>query len=407
MGTCQFDVEVSRRGTNSLKYDFAEERGYPADVLPLWVADMDFPAPDTVLDALRKAVDHGIFGYSEVKEEYGKIVAAWFRSHFGWETKPEWLVKTPGVVFALAQAIRAFTEPGDSVLIQPPVYYPFYAVVRDNDRRLIENELLYSNGHYEIDFTDFETKIREQQVRLFILCSPHNPVGRVWTKEELQRIGEICARYDVLVVSDEIHCDFAFPEHPHTVFTKACPELERNAVICTAPSKSFNLAGLQVSNIWIPDTGLRRRFQKEMDCSGYSQLNTLGLVAAQAAYETGGEWLMQCKAYLRENLKMLRDFLWERLPEIKLVEPEGTYFAWLDCSELGLSCRELNTLVIDKAGLWLDAGHIFGKQSGQFQRVVLACTRKTLKRALTQLEHAVHGAAVKESIPESGEMLRT
>ena len=390
MGSFDFDKEVPRRNTNSLKYDFAVERGLPADVLPLWVADMDFPAPQPVLDALKKAVDHGIFGYSEVKDDYYRTVSAWFKKNFGWETKPEWLIKTPGVVFALAMAVRALTEPGDSVLIQPPVYYPFYEVIRDNDRRIVENELRYTDGHYVIDFSDFEAKIKEERVKLFLLCSPHNPVGRVWTVSELQKMGEICEKYNVLVVSDEIHCDLAFAEHPHTVFADACPDLAEHSVICTAPSKTFNLAGLQVSNIWIQSTDIRRKFQKEIGCSGYSQLNSLGLIAAQVAYETGGEWLAQCKNYLRGNLDFLRSFLQDRLPEIKLVEPDGTYFAWLDCSGLGLDRKELNDLIINRAKLWLDAGHIFGRKSELFQRVVLACTRKTLRQALTQLESAVH-----------------
>lgn len=389
MQVYDFDKEISRRNTHSLKYDFAVERGRPADVLPLWVADMDFPAPQPVLDALHRAVDHGIFGYSEVKYEYYNAVSAWFKAHFGFETKPEWLIKTPGVVFALAMAVCALTEQGDSVLIQPPVYYPFYEVIRDNDRRIVENELICENGRYGIDFSDFESKIKENDVKLFILCSPHNPVGRVWTKAELQRLGEICERYGVAVISDEIHCDLAFPEHPHTVFTDACPNLTERSVICTAPSKTFNLAGLQVSNIWIPSDDIRRKFQKEIDRSGYSQLNTLGLVAAQAAYETGEEWLTQCKAYLRGNLDFLRVFLRDRLPEIKLIEPDGTYFAWLDCSGLGLDRKDLNDLIINKAKLWLDAGHIFGRKSEQFQRIVLACTRKTLEQALVQFEAAV------------------
>ena len=284
-----FNTITDRRNTNSLKYDFAVERGYPADVLPLWVADMDFPTAQPVLDALHEAVSHGIFGYSEVKDDYYRAVSGWFKKHFGWETKPEWLIKTPGVVFALAMATRALTEPGDGVLIQTPVYYPFYSVIRDNDRNLVENELLYKDGRYEIDFADFEAKLRDEHVRLFILCSPHNPVGRVWTKAELQKLGAICKKYGVIVASDEIHCDFTLQGHPHTVFTEVCPELAERAIICTAPSKTFNLAGLQVSNIWIENEDIRRKFLKEMNRSGYSQLNSLGLVAAQAAIRSGDE----------------------------------------------------------------------------------------------------------------------
>jgi cystathionine beta-lyase len=390
MAHYDFDTVIDRKNTNSLKWDFAVERGRPADVLPLWVADMDFPAPRPVLDELRRAVDHGIFGYSDTKEDYDRAVSGWFRDRFGWEAKPEWLVKTPGVVFALAMAVRALTKPGDAVLIQPPVYYPFFSVVRDNDRKLVESPLVYENGKYSIDFSDFEEKITQNGVKLFILCSPHNPVGRVWTREELQTLGAICQRHDVYVVSDEIHCDFAFPEHPHTVFPAAAPALAERCIVCTAPSKTFNLAGLQTSNIWIPGEAIRAAFLKEIDRSGYSQLNSLGLVACQAAYESGGEWLDQCRAYLRGNLDFLRHFLAQHIPEIRLVEPEGTYFAWLDCSRLGLGRKELNDLVANQAKLWLDAGHIFGGGANQFQRVVLACPRKTLEQALTRLERAIH-----------------
>ena len=389
MAQYDFDRLTDRYGTNSLKYDFAVERGYPADVLPLWVADMDFPAPEPVLDALRRAVDHGIFGYSDVKEDYYGAAAAWFAQRFSWRPQPEWLVRTPGVVFAAAMAVRGLTEPGDGVLIQPPVYYPFYSVIRDNDRRIVENELIYRDGRYTIDFEDFERKLVEEKVRLFLLCSPHNPVGRVWTLEELRRLGGLCQKHGVWVVSDEIHCDFTYPGHPHHIFPKAVPELADRTVVCTAPSKTFNLAGLQASNIWIPGEEARRRFVREINRCGYSQLNGLGLVACKAAYTEGAEWLEQCWAYLRGNLDFLREFLAARIPQIRLVEPEGTYFAWLDCSGLGLSREALNNLVIREARLWLDAGHIFGVSGSQFQRVVLACPRATLRQALERLEQAV------------------
>ena len=225
METYDFDSVIDRRNTNSLKYDFAAERGRPTDVLPLWVADMDFRAPEPVLDALRKSVEHGIFGYSEVKSDYYNAVSNWFLQRFHWQTQPEWLVKTPGVVFALAMAVRALTQPGDSVLIQPPVYYPFFSVIRDNGRKIVESELVYQDHRYSIDFEDFERKIAKHQVKLFILCSPHNPVGRVWSLDELRRVGDICRKYDVLIVSDEIHCDFAFDENPHHVFLAACGSL--------------------------------------------------------------------------------------------------------------------------------------------------------------------------------------
>ena len=384
-----FDEIIERKNTNSLKFDCASLRGLPEDTLPLWVADMDFRAPDCVLEALQGCVDHGIFGYSEVNDSYAETVAAWFDTRFGWKPETEWLIKTPGVVYALAMAVRALTAPGDAIIIQPPVYYPFYSVVRENGRVLVENELIYSGGRYSIDLADFERKIIENNVRAFILCSPHNPTGRVWTREELRELGSICRKHGVFVLSDEIHCDFAFPGHEHSVFAQACPELAERCVIFTAPSKSFNIAGLQVSNIWIPSAGIREKFRHEIDASGYSQLNSMGLAASRAAYEKGAPWLEQCSAYMRANLDYLRDFLCERLPEIKLVEPEGTYFAWIDCSGLGLTRDGLNDLIIKRAKLWLDAGHIFGEKSEQFQRIVLACPRSTLTRALEQLEAAV------------------
>ena len=390
MAAYNFDSVIDRRNTNSLKYDFAVEHGLPEDVLPLWVADMDFRAPEPVLEALRKAVDHGIFGYSNTKGAYYEAAAAWFRERFGWQTQPEWMVKTPGVVFALATAVRALTAPWDAILIQPPVYYPFFSVIRDNGRQVVENRLSYTGGHYEIDFADFERKITENHVKMFILCSPHNPIGRVWTREELERLGGICQRYGVFVISDEIHCDFTFPGHPHAIFLEANPQLAGQAIVCTAPSKTFNLAGLQASNIWIPDSGVRERFRRSMRRSGYSELNTLGLVACQAAYQHGGEWLEACKAYMRDNFTFLREYLAAHIPQIRPVEPEGTYFAWLDCSGLGLSGQDLDRLIIHGAKLWLDAGHIFGGDAGQFQRVVLACPRATLQLALECLEHAVH-----------------
>lgn len=388
--TFDFDRPIERRGTGCVKYDFAAEMGKPLDALPLWVADMDFAAPPAVTEALAEAVAHGIFGYSGAKDDYFEAVAAWFDTRFGWRPDKSWLIKTPGVVFALALAVRTLTEPGDAVLIQTPVYYPFSRVVLDNGRRLVENPLRYADGRYTIDFEDLEEKLVKQQVKMAILCSPHNPVCRVWTRQELARMGELFERYGVYVISDEIHCDFAFPEHPHTVFLQACPQLAERTVICTAPSKSFNLAGLQTSNIFVPSPEIREKFTGEMSRMSCNGVNALGLVAAKAAYSGGGEWLDACKVYMRENLDSLRSFLQERLPRIRLAEPEGTYFAWLDCSELHMTWQELDDLVLNRAKVWLDGGHMFGTGGDAFQRVVLACTRKTLTEALTRLEGAVN-----------------
>ena len=392
-----FDTVIDRYHTNSLKYDFAAERGYPENVLPLWVADMDFLAAPPVLEAMQETVNHGIFGYSKPKEDYYEAAASWFAHYFGWKPGKSWLVKTPGVVFALSMAVRAFTSPGDAVLIQTPVYYPFYSVITNNQRTVVENPLVYHDGNYQIDFDDFEEKIREYHIRLFILCSPHNPTGRVWKREELQKLGEICQKYQVIVISDEIHCDFVLPGNRHYIFSQACPELAESTVICTAPSKTFNLAGLQISNIWVKNPELRRAFKKEIISCGYTEFNLFGLNAAKAAYQKGHDWHERSWEYIQENLNYLRRFLERRIPEIRLTNSQGTYFAWLDCSGLGLDRERLNHLIVHDAGLWLDAGHIFGEQGALFQRIVLACPRAVLRQALHQLENAV-----RKGVPEHG-----
>lgn len=385
-----FDKIIDRRNSDSAKFDTAMEHGYPADILPLWVADMDFQAPSCVQEALKKAIEHGIYGYSIQSEEYYQVLENWFQRNFDWKIEKQWLITTPGVVFALSVAVRAATKEGDAVLVLPPVYYPFYRVVENNDRRLVCSELQYHDGRYTMDFADIEQKIIDNNVKLLILCSPHNPICRVWTKEELRQLGNICKKHGVTVISDEIHCDFAFPEHPHTPFLKACPDMAEKLIICTAPSKTFNLAGLQVSNIFIPGETLKAQFQKEMDAVSFHGVNRLGAIAATAAYGDGQEWLDACKAYMRENLVYVRSFLAENLPQIKLVEPEGTYFAWLDCTGLGLTKEQLDDLIVNKAKLWLDTGAIFGDSAAQFQRVVLACPRATVKRAMEQLAAAVN-----------------
>lgn len=384
-----FDHIYDRYNTNSVKFDSAAAHGLPADVLPLWVADMDFQAPPPVREALQKRLDHGIFGYAVASDSYYEAVGGWFKNRFGWETKPEWLVRTPGVVFALATAVRAFTQPGDAVIIQPPVYAPFYRVVKVNGRKLVENPLLYENGRYTMDLADFERKIVENNVKIYILCSPHNPICRVWTQEELKGVGEICRKHNVMVISDEIHCDFTAPGHDHTVFPLACPDIAQQCMVCTAPSKSFNLAGLQCSNIWFPGQKLRERFEQELVMEGYDCTNIMGLIACETAYREGADWMDSCKAYIQENAAYVREFLARHLPEIKLIDAEGTYFAWIDCTGLGLSEEELNHMIVHKAKLWLDEGSIFGQCAAQFQRIVLACPRSTLVKAMEQLAQAV------------------
>lgn len=395
MATYNFDKIINRKGTNCLKYDYAVERGKPADVLPLWVADMDFTVSEEITKSLHAAVDHGIYGYTQPKDVYYNAITNWMEKNHNWKTKREWIMKTPGVVFALGAAVKAFTKPGDAVLIQNPVYYPFTNIIRDNDRRVIDNTLVYEKrvtegkSQYSIDYEDFERKIVQENIKLFILCNPHNPVGRVWTREELQYLGEICLRHHVIVVSDEIHNDFVYPGFEHTVFANVDPRFAEFTVTCTAPSKTFNLAGLQISNIFISNETLREVFQKEIDKTGYDEPNALGAVACEAAYRGGQEWLDQLRAYLLENLNFLRAYLQEKIPQIHLVEPEGTYLVWLDCSELGISGKELDQFIVEKAGLWLDGGAMFGPSGADFQRVNIACPRATLELALDKLKAAV------------------
>lgn len=385
-----FDTVPNRRGTNCFKYDFAREMGMPEDVLPLWVADMDLPTAPAVLERLHALAEHGIFGYTGVKDAYFSAVHNWYAQRFGWETQRSWLVTTPGVVFAIAIAIRAFTQKGDAILIQQPVYYPFANKVTENDRQLVVNPLVLKNGRYEMDFADMERKIVDYHVKMLLLCSPHNPVGRVWTKEELLRVGEICQKHGVLVVSDEIHADFTYAGHTHRVFASVKSEFADFTITCTAPSKTFNLAGLQNSNIFIPNRQLRHAYKKELSACGCGGTNCMGMAACQAAYEAGADWLEQLKQYLAGNLAYIRQFLREKLPDIALIEPEGTYLVWLDLRKLGLTEQQQRQLIVQDAKLWLDTGTLFGQGGEGFERINIACPRTTIEQAMQRLEHAVH-----------------
>ncbi len=384
-----FDERIDRKNTSCIKYDFTVQRGKPEGILPLWVADMDFKAPQPVLDALKARVEHGIFGYSEGKEEYFEAVQDWMKRRHGWSVERNWLVKTPGVVFALAMAVKAYTKPGDGVMIQQPVYYPFSEVIEDNGRKIVDNTLyLGEDGIYHMDLEDFEKKAVENQVKLYFLCSPHNPVGRVWTREELTQLGEICERLDIIVVSDEIHQDFIF-KGEHQVFAAINENLKNRTITCTAPSKTFNVAGLQISNIFISNPELKHKFKKEIAAAGYSQLNALGLTACEAAYRYGEDWHDQLMEYLKENIRLVRTFLEDNLPEIKLIEPDGTYLIWLDFRALGLSEQEREELIVKKAGLWLDSGAMFGSIGEGFERINIACPRSIIMEALSKLKIAV------------------
>ncbi len=380
-----FDTVIDRKGTRSLKYDFAVRRGKPKDVLPLWVADMDFQTSSYITDALEDMVKHGVFGYSESEEHYFGAVQNWMERHYNWHVKESWMTKTPGIVFALAMAVKAYTQENDAVLIQPPVYYPFKEVVEDNHRRLVNNTLvLGGDGTYTIDYEDFEKKIIEDNVKLFILCNPHNPVGRVWTKEELERLGDICLKHGVFVVSDEIHADFVF-ERKHTVFSEVKEAYRDISMICTSPSKTFNIAGLQISNIFISNPEKATAFRRQVAAAGYSQVGLPGLVACEAAYRHGDEWLEGVLAYIKANAEFTRAYLQEHLPRVKMTKLEGTYLVWLDFRDYGLTDKELDEKILNQAGLWLDSGAVFGKCGEGFQRINIACPRKTLQQALDRL----------------------
>lgn len=383
-----FDTPIDRTHTWSIKHDFKKENGKADDILPLWVADMDFRSPDSVIEALKKAVDHGIFGYSRADESYFDAVAAWYQKRHHLTLQPEWMTCTPGIVFALSIAVRAFSQEGDAVLIQPPVYHPFSRAILRNKRTLVENPLVLKDGHYEMDLEDLEQKVLDEHVKLMILCNPHNPVGRVWTREELTALADICLRHHVYVISDEIHGDFVWRGHEQTPYASISEEACLHSMMCTAPSKTFNLAGMATSNLFIPDPEMRRKFRSELLDVGQENMNRLGLFACRAAYEGGGEWLDQLIGYLAGNLALVRDFCKNRVPQIQLVEPEGTYLAWLDCRELGMTDDELMAFFSDEAKVWLDPGTHSGEQGSGFMRFNLGSSRSVIAQALDQIEAA-------------------
>ncbi len=377
-----FDKITDRSNTFAEKYDLAKERNKPSDAISLWVADMDWPVAPAITDALIKRCEHGIFGYSWPDDRYYDALKKWFSERHNFEIKKEWVVNTPGVVFALCTAIKAFTNEGDSVLIQRPVYYPFSNSIRNLNRKLVNNPLIYNDGVYSIDFEDFENKIVKENVKLFILCSPHNPGGRVWKREELERLSKICLKHNVVVVSDEIHCDVTFEENTHTVFASLSKEAAQNTVVCTAPSKTFNLAGLQFSNIIIANEKLRKAFCLQLDKTGYDEPNVAGIEAAAAAYANGGEWFDQAKAYIWQNILFAEKYILQNCPKIKVCKPQGTYLLWLDFKAFDLTDRQIEDKILNKAKVWLDGGSMFGLEGEKFQRINCATPRKILEAAL-------------------------
>lgn len=380
-----FDTVVNRKNTNAIKYDLAKKRGKPEDAVSLWVADMDFPTAPCIKKAVAEKAAHGIWGYSCPDYRYYDALKKWYKERHNFEVQNEWVVNTPGVCFALATAVKAFTKEGESVLIQKPVYYPFFNIINSLQRKVVNSSLILKNNHYEIDFDDFERKIVQENVKMFILCSPHNPGGRVWTKQELQKISEICLAHNVLVVSDEIHSDITFGSNVHTVYGSLSEQALKNSIICTAPSKSFNLAGLQFSNIFIADEKLRKAFSEELDKTGYDEPSVFGIVAATAAYSEGADWFDSVKSYIWENILFAKKYIEENASQIKVLVPEGTYLLWLDFSKTGLSDSEINDRILNKAKVWLDRGSMFGKEGEKFQRINCATPRIILEDALKRI----------------------
>ena len=389
MNQFDFNKVTDRHNTNSIKTDLAVPRGKPQDVLPLWVADMDFPTAPCILEALHKKVDHGIFGYSCIDQNYFDAVKNWMHIEHNFEIERSWIVTTPGVVFAIACAIKAFTKENEAVIIQTPVYYPFKNMIDLNNRKCVTSSLIEKNGKYQIDFDDFENKIEQNNVRLFILCSPHNPVGRVWTVSELSRLAKICEKYNVIIFADEIHNDFVLPGHTHTVFSTISEYAAQNSVVSTSASKTFNLAGLQFSTNFIQNPVLKRKFHAERDKTGYDEPSLMGLVAAQTAYQNGKPWLYALKKHLQENLDFLRNWLKTNLPKVRLIEPEGTFLLWIDFSSYGFDDKTLDDIIVQNAKVWLDRGTMFGFEGENFQRINIATPRPLLQDALERIRNAL------------------
>jgi cysteine-S-conjugate beta-lyase len=380
-----FDTPINREGSDSLKWDRvrADRRG----ILPLWVADMDFAVAPAISEAIRKRAEHPVFGYAVRGPGYFAAVARW-QERNGWSVERDWIVPVPGIVPALSLAIRAFTEKGDGVIVQPPIYPPFLKAVASNGRRLVENPLVLREGRYGIDFEGLETAAR-QGAKLLLLCSPHNPVGRVWSREELLGVAEICAANGITVVSDEIHSDLVMPGFRHTVFATLSPRAASISVVLNSPSKTFNIAGLQAANAIIPDNGRRDAFVGVLGSAGLGLGNSFGIAALEAAYMHGAPWLEEAILYIAGNYRYLEERCAERIKRVAPLRLEGTHLAWLDCRGLGLDPAGLDSFMLDEAKLWLERGTSFGTGGEGFQRLNLACPRSTLEEALARLEAAV------------------
>ncbi len=384
-----FDACIDRYNTCSEKWDGVDRLFQKKDLLPLWVADMDFLSPKAIRDAIISRAKHGIYGYSFFPAQYYEAVINWFHRRHGWTIEKKWLVYTPGVIPSLNLAIQAFSKPRDKIIIQNPAYPPFYMAVRNNNRRRLLNPLRLIQGRYEMDFNDLEKKAKDPRAKIIMLCSPHNPTGRVWTREELTQLGEICMDNQILVLSDEIHCDLIYSEYKHTPFASISENFAQNSITCTSPSKTFNLPGLKNSNILIPNQKLRRSFKKIRQSTGISEANCFAAIATEAAYNACEDWLDAVMMYMKENLEFLKDFIKEKLPQVDIIEPEGTYLVWLDFRKLGFNSKQLSKILLEEAKVALDEGYFFGKGGSGFERINIACPRSILKKALNQIAKAI------------------
>ena len=386
----KFDTIIPRKNTSSVKWDMLENYYGSEDLIPLWVADMDFQSPKRVISDLIKKAEFGIYGYTSLMPSYYDSIINWFKKRHGFVIEKEWIVHCPGVVPAINMLIQSLTNENEKIIIQPPVYYPFMNSVVNNSRKLLQNSLIFNNGKYQIDFEDLENKAKDLQTRMLILCSPHNPVGRVWSREELLKIGNICNDNNVIIISDEIHCDIILGKNKHIPLGTVSEDILLNTITCTSPSKTFNLAGLNTSNIIIADPILKKKFTHKLKQNGLGSPNLFGAAALESAYKNGEEWLDNLLQYIEENLSYLKNFITTNIPQIKIIEPESTYLVWLDFRELGLSTLELKNLLLKKAGLALSDGYIFGENEGKgFERINIACPLEQLRQAMTKLQKAI------------------
>lgn len=379
-----FSRPTERRGTDSYKWDSAPE----TDIIPLWVADMDFETFPCITEALQRRVAHGIFGYTRVPDAYYEAVCNWFGKHHGWHINREDIIYTSGVVPAVSAVIKALTLPGDQVIVQGPVYNCFFSSIRNNGCETVSNSLIYNKEElrYEIDFDDLERKLAHERARLMLICNPHNPGGRVWTRDELTRMAELCRKYGVRVVSDEIHCELTLYDNEYVPFGSLPDELSHGSITCCSPSKAFNTAGLQIANIVCRDAEVRNRIDRAININEVCDVNPFGVIALQAAYsDEGYEWLTQLRAYISSNYDLLRERFARELPKCKVMRMEGTYLAWIDCSELHISSDEIEEMLMHENKVWVNAGSMYGTEGAAFIRINMACTSELLNEGITRI----------------------